>query len=154
MKKTIFIIAALLPALAFAAKESAVKRFDRQHEDFLFADKERPNPTTNEMLEMAREQGTLTKHAASNQGKPAPTAVGIGNRPVEGTPAPAYRTMGEAAKAGIDPLKLIKPMESKAPVPEANKNEIWFYAGGFTLFAFLGFLGFMLVNRNRGLRES
>ena len=153
MKKTLLLLLLSAPLLACAANDARVRNFDRNAEDFLFGRKDRVNLTTNELNDLARKQGTLK----DSKGKLIPPAqvvkeVPLKNRPGEVPPAPSYRTMADAAKAGLDPLNLVKPMESHAAVPDSGGDrELLVYGGGFGLFL-LASVGIFFVS-SRGMKK-
>lgn len=75
--------------------------------------------------------------------------------PGEVVPAVSYRTMGDAAKAGIDPLSLVKPVVSTARVEAADgSRDLYYWIGGIAAFVILGGLGFVFALRTPKIRED
>jgi hypothetical protein len=164
MKKILILLAAV-PLVALAANESGVKRFDRANEGAYFGDRERINPTSRELRELSKEQGMPVFKSSKNfpvlpEGisPERDDAAGNPNSPQERPPvviAKSYRTMGDAAQAGVDPLQLIKPMTSTATVvQEEGKYDLYYYAGGILGFVILAGLGFLFSLRTPNLREE
>jgi hypothetical protein len=173
MKKLLFLLVAV-PLLAFGAKESGVQRFDKANEGAYFGDRDRINPSSRELREISKSQGmpsltnkkgfpVLPRNAptfAESTGAavlPASPAASAASAPpvVSAGPAPSYRTLGDAAKAGVDPLNLVKPSASKATVPgDDGKSDLYYYVGGILGFILLGGLGFLLSLRTPRLREN
>jgi hypothetical protein len=164
MKKLILILAAI-PLMASAATESGAKRFDRANEGSYFGDRERINPTSRELREISQEQGMPLY--ANKKGFPQlPSSMPGQQRPngsegeAPATPevavAQSYRTLGDAAKAGVDPLNMVKPMASKATVLQSDegKYDIYYYVGGVLGFIVLAGLGFIFSLRTPKIREN
>jgi hypothetical protein len=163
MKKLLFLLA-VLPVLALAANESGVKRFDRANEGAYFGGRERVNPTSRELREMSQEQGMPVYKSnknfpvsprggipSNNSGNAEPSAPEQGPVVI----ARSYRTLGEAAKDGVDPLYLIKPMASAAPVAaDEGRYDLYYYIGGILGFVVLAGLGFIFSLRTPKLRED
>lgn len=154
MKKPLLLICLLTPLLAHSelAPTKQARDFDRKAEDFLYGGNA-INPTTNKMREWARAQGTLR----DKDGKlvPPPAQVPVENQPVDVPPAPAYRTMGDAARAGVDPLNLVTPMTSRAAIPGSQMRlGAWHYVGAFGLFALIAAVIFFVSSRGTGKRED
>jgi hypothetical protein len=169
MKKLLFLLA-VLPALALAQSrpengtqrvENGAHRFDKANEGAYFGGKERINPTSRDLRATAIEQGVPI---SKKRGFPLAAAgtVTLGGAvdgdaeaaPV-GTPAPSYRTLGDAAKAGVDPLSLVKPMVSAATEPaEDGKYDLLYWAGGILGFIVIGGLFFLISLRTPRLRED
>ena len=154
MKKSLLLLCLLTPLLAHSelAPTKQARDFDRKAEDYLYGGNA-INPTTNKLRELARAQGTLR----DKDGKlvPPPAAVPAQNQPIDVPPAPSYRTLGDAAKAGVDPLNLVKPMSSRAAIPASQgRFGIWHYAGAFGLFALIAAIIFFVSSRGFGKRED
>lgn len=155
MKKSLLLICLLTPLLAHSelAPTKQARDFDRKAEDFLYGSRNPINPTTNKMREWARAQGTLR----DKDGKlvPPPAQAPAENQPVDVPPAPSYRTMSDAAKAGVDPLNLVKPMTSKAAIPGSQgRFGLWHYVGAFGLFALIAAAIFIVSSRGLGKRAD
>lgn len=143
---------------------SRVARFDKAHEGSFLGDRERVNPTSNELRELSKEQGipvnTRKGFPVLREGfDPASQGVSAESGMEEGIAsivvAPSYRTLGDAAKAGVDPLSLVKPMTSTAAVQEGEgANDIYYWVGGIGAFIILGGLGFVFALRTPKLRED
>ena len=165
MRKLLLVLA-VLPLFANAGTESGVRRFDRANEELLLSQREHLNYTARELKEVAKSQGNFPQ---TKRGFPMLSygAVSSGNEQepysakspltASGTPAPSYRTMGDAAQAGVDPLRLVSPTvpnsKVEARIPEMN-FEMWYYAGGLGLFIVIGGAGVLLSMRTPGQRES
>lgn len=160
MKKLLFLILAV-PLLASAAPESRVERFNKANEGTYFGNREHVNPTSRELREISKDQGMPlnTRKGFPVLRGPSDPAPGAGKvpegAPDEVPPAVSYRTLGDAAKAGVDPLSRIKPMASTARVEAAEgARDIYYWIGGIAAFVILGGLGFVFALRTPKIRED
>lgn len=156
MKKLLFLLLCL-PLTALAAPTNTVKQFDKASEDFLLAKREHINPTASELKAIAKSEGIPL-----NNQKGFPVLKGTGEAaprlsPGAGLvePAKSYRTLGDAAKAGVDPLNLIKPMASSAAVPQSEtRNAVYYYIGGFLLFSLLLGVGYLATKKDPDEKDA
>lgn len=159
--KKILLLLTLFPAIATAV-ETGAQRFDRANEGKYFGNRERINPTSIELREVAKEQGVpLMKKGGfpvAPRGVPEydpGAAMTPSDALREVPPTASYRTMGDAAKAGVDPLSLVKTMDSKAPVDsDDDKYELYYWIGGIGGFVVLAGIGFILSQRTPRLRPT
>jgi hypothetical protein len=162
--KKFLILLAIMPALAVANPENGVQRFDKANEGAYFGGRERINPTSRELRSISRDQGVpISKKRGgfplAAQGtvdlEPADAAETPVNSALSAPPAPSYRTLGDAAKAGVDPLSLVKPRTPTAPTePEDGKYDTLYWAGGILGFILVGGLFFLFSLRTPQLREN
>lgn len=163
--KKILLLLVTAPLLAFAAQGSGVQRFDKAHEGEYLGNRERINPTSSELRAISKEQGmpppmvkrgfplmpSTTQNAPENVAAPASPAL-YGSQVA---PAPSYRTMGDAAKAGVDPLnRVVLPTTRAAAVEDVGKSDLYYYVSGILGFIVLGGIGFLFSVRTPKLREN
>lgn len=96
-----------------------------------------------ELERMAKEQRTDKSGNAERTTSPYSRSA-LRNAP----PAPSYRTLGDAAKAGVDPLNYLQSMSAVRPTDEAaNPYESYYWAAAIAAFFVLAVSGFIYASR-------
>lgn len=69
--------------------------------------------------------------------------------------APSYRTLGDAAKAGVDPLNFLQTMSSKTPTGEPeNPYASYYWIAAIAAFFILAIGGFIYASRTPDAPET
>jgi hypothetical protein len=142
------LLLATLPLLMAAAAEPPPPQ--RELLGGSFVNRHPINLPLPDLKRMAKEQNTDTSHSAEDEANPYSRST---LRNVAA--APSYRTLGDAAKAGVDPLNFLQTMQAAAPTGESeNPYEMYYWAAALAAFVLLAVGGFIYVSRTPNAPEA